>query len=109
MSVCRLCKNINNDMESIFQTFHDAKTVHDILMEVCYKLEISQHDGLSEKICEICKEKLINSYDFQSMAMKTQVELKKSLKSLVFCKQELDHDEDDHHYQDDYEVILSYK
>ena len=103
LNMCRMCKTTTNQLEPIFHTIYEERTVAEMLSEVCYKVEINENDGLSQQICIFCKEKLANAYQFQMMTITTDSEIKGMLTNLIQCKKEISddfgYDEDDDRFE----------
>jgi hypothetical protein len=85
-----MCKATNGYMEPIFYTTYAERTLQEMIMEVCYKVQINENDGLSQQICTPCKEKLATAYHFQMMTITTDTDLRGMLSNLVHCKKEVD-------------------
>lgn len=61
--VCRICANLSNQTENLFETLHNEMVLSDML-KFCLKRSILKEDLLPRHICFNCKSKLIATYDF---------------------------------------------
>ena len=72
---CRMCQNELENLESIFNDTDEEsieKTVADVLMNCCPELSIIEYDELPQKICQQCKENVINSFMFFQMCISSE-------------------------------------
>ena len=63
-NVCRTCLSSTYQLEPIFESCFKNVFLNEILMLLA-PISISPMDGLSDKICSLCKSKATSSYEFQ--------------------------------------------
>lgn len=63
-NTCRTCLSSAYQLEPIFDSYFKNIALNEILM-LCAPISISPMDGLSDKICSLCKNKATSSYEFQ--------------------------------------------
>lgn len=85
---CRSCLSPANDLESIFSCYYKELQLTQILMNLV-PLVISENDGLSSKICALCREKTLQSYEFQQTFLNSDKEQRDFLRA-NHCLNEFD-------------------
>lgn len=71
---CRGCLS-SDDLESIFECFYNEVPLAQVLMNLIPVL-ISENDGLSSKICELCLIKTTQAYEFQQTFLNSDKEMR---------------------------------
>lgn len=69
-NVCRTCMLSSGDLEVIFSSYFGEILISQVLFEVG-KVQILIDDGLSNFICQNCKQTAINAYRFQQMCIES--------------------------------------
>lgn len=82
---CRICLQRDEELHSIFSVSISDIELHKIVMSLA-PITILENDGLSEKVCVNCQEKILTAYDLQQMCVQSD----KSLRSML--KQEIEED-----------------
>ena len=77
---CRACLSSDHDLISIFESFHNDIALTQIIMN-CVPVFIAENDGLSGKICVVCKIKAVDFNEFQQMFLSSEKKLRKVLES----------------------------
>jgi transposase-like protein len=84
-NVCRTCLLSSNDLELIFSSYFGDTSISQVLSDVG-KIQIQIDDGLSNFICQNCKQTAINAFRFQQMC----IESDRSLRILAInCDQDV--------------------
>lgn len=90
-------------VESLFRTTVESKTLYAMLVSVCAPLGQVNNDGMPDRVCLVCKGKLVQAYKLYEQCVKSDERLRKLLQLQnsaggVLIKQEIveeDEDEDD--------------
>ena len=77
---CRSCLSSGNNLESIFECYYNDIPLSQILMG-CFPLVIAESDGLSTKICEQCRLKVLSAHEFFQMFNNSEREIREWLKN----------------------------
>ncbi|XP_055592225.1 zinc finger protein 62-like [Uranotaenia lowii] len=108
-SLCRIClcdprqpgSQVGRMLESLSKTTVESKSLYSMLMAVCSPLAQGSSDGMPDKICTICKVKLLQAYKLYETCIRSDDKIRRLLQ-LQFLgggaqvKQEImDEDEDD--------------
>lgn len=63
MDLCRICAQISNDSQQIFEIVHNGVILAEML-QYCLKRQITKENGLPTSICLNCNKNLVFTYDF---------------------------------------------
>ncbi|XP_068617733.1 zinc finger protein ZFP2-like [Battus philenor] len=72
--LCRTCLAKETELFPIFDIFFDATTLNDVISSIT-GVKIDKSDGLPTKICQECKDKAANAYEFKRKSQEADVAL----------------------------------
>nr|CAH7748700.1 unnamed protein product [Callosobruchus chinensis] len=78
--ICRCCMFQNENMHNIFESKNPANHGAVLLSEMlvaCASVEVKMDDNLPKSLCEVCREKLNNCYEFRTQCQKSDSRLRK--------------------------------
>lgn len=67
---CRTCLSTKREVETIFDSNYNGENLNAILMFLV-PINVLRDDGLSDKICLDCKQRLIDAYEFRKMVIQS--------------------------------------
>ncbi|XP_019878012.2 gastrula zinc finger protein XlCGF8.2DB isoform X2 [Aethina tumida] len=79
-NICRTCLKESEDLKSIF-SIDNEMSISQILM-LCANITIYEKDGLPEKICSSCSQKMFSAYSFRQLCENSEAHLKQCLNKL---------------------------
>ncbi|XP_057665944.1 zinc finger protein 420-like isoform X1 [Diorhabda carinulata] len=79
--ICRCCMCENENMLNMFEQksedeAEDSTTLLSDMLVACASIEVSSGDGLPNKLCKGCEEKLKSAYEFRKLCQKSDSTLK---------------------------------
>lgn len=107
---CRACLSPSDNLESIFTSLSDDKTlqISEILSHLISEIpEIKPGDGLSERICETCRINAVNAYKFQEMCRDSDKHAREILEIRGNIKIEILNDDKKSYESIDGDVLMS--
>ncbi|XP_055622458.1 uncharacterized protein LOC129766023 [Toxorhynchites rutilus septentrionalis] len=105
-ALCRVCMcnpqqgEDGKYLESLYRTTVESKTLHSMLVTVCSPLAQGSNEGMPDKICTLCKAKVVQAYKLYEMCIKSDERIRKLMQTQqttggVLIKQEIIDDEND--------------
>jgi KRAB domain-containing zinc finger protein len=91
-NVCRACNQENENLSSIFTLSHENVAFQHLLHLIAPIPMILEDDGLPYKICEPCRERAKEAYNFRQMLLNSDENMRAAC-GVVHIKEEFDPDE----------------
>jgi uncharacterized Zn-finger protein len=102
-NLCRACNQENANLISIFEIYYENTQLQHLLHLIAPIPAILEDDGLPYKICEPCRERTIEAYNFRQMLLSSDENMR-AIYEQVKIKEEFDPDTEffqDQYAQDD--------
>ncbi|RVE42485.1 hypothetical protein evm_012857 [Chilo suppressalis] len=70
--VCRTCLSKDNELHSVFDVSVGSIPLHSIITETT-GIQMNQNDGLPTTVCNVCKEKAFNAFEFRKQSQDANI------------------------------------